>query len=157
MAVGFALGQPNFLAVIGLLGLGAFPLLIILVDETDNAFANVYSTAVSIQNLAPKRRQLTFIVGATVIAMVGAAFLLSRGEGIGGGYELFLFLIGGLFVPLLGVVIADSFLVRRGGYRPGEFLDGPAGIPWTAFAGWIPGIALYLGIVYGGIPGVPPI
>src|SRR2546422_4636195 len=107
MAVGFALGQPNFLAVIGLLGLGAFPLLIILVDETDNAFANVYSTAVSIQNLAPKRRQLTFIVGATVIAMAGAAVLLSRGERVRGGYGWVLFLIGGLFVPLLGVVIAD--------------------------------------------------
>src|SRR5438093_527710 len=95
MALGIAIGQPNFLAVIGLLGLGAFPLLIILVDETDNAFANIYSTAVSIQNLAPRRRQLTFIAAATVIAMAGAAFLWSRGEGLGGGYEGFLFLIGG--------------------------------------------------------------
>src|SRR5207245_1827474 len=67
MALGIALGQPNFLAVIGLLGLGAFPLLIILVDETDNAFANVYSTAVSLQNLAPRRRQLTFIAAASVV------------------------------------------------------------------------------------------
>src|SRR5438094_10596855 len=58
LALGIVFGQPNFLAVIGLLGLGAFPLLIILVDETDNAFANVYSTAVSIQKLAPKRRLL---------------------------------------------------------------------------------------------------
>src|SRR2546426_2887454 len=61
-------GTPNFLAAIGLLGLGAVPLLFILVDETDNAFANVYSTAVSIQNLAPRRRQFGFIVAATVIA-----------------------------------------------------------------------------------------
>src|SRR5207247_200212 len=51
MALGIALGQPNFLAVIGLLGLGVFPLFIILVDETDNAFGNIYSTAVPIQNL----------------------------------------------------------------------------------------------------------
>src|SRR5712691_12741307 len=87
MALGIAFGQPNFLAVIGLLGLGAFPLLIILVDETDNAFANVYSTAVSIQNLAPKRRQFWFIVGATIVATAVAGFLLSRGEAIGGGYE----------------------------------------------------------------------
>ncbi len=152
MALGIVLGQPNFLAVIGLLGLGAFPLLIILVDETDNAFADVYSTAVSIQNLAPKRRQLTFIAGATIIAMAGAAFLWSRGEGIGGGYEGFLFLIGGLFVPLLGVVIADSFVVRRGTYAASEFFDGAPRWRWSAFASWIPGAALYFLIVVFGLP-----
>ena len=152
MALGIASGQLNFLAVIGLLGLGAFPLLIILVDETDNAFANVYSTAVSMQNLAPKRRQLGFIVAATLIAMAGAAFLWSRGEGIGGSYEWFLFLIGGLFVPLLGVVIADSFLVRRGTYAAEEFFEGARPWRWSAFASWIPGAALYFVIVIFGLP-----
>jgi len=152
MALGIALGQPNFLAVIGLLGLGVFPLLIILVDETDNAFANIYSTAVSIQNLAPRRRQLTFIAAATVVAMAGAAFLWSRGEGLGGGYEGFLFLIGGLFVPLLGVVIADSFVVRRGSYAPNEFFEGAPRWRWSAFASWIPGAVLYFVIVAFALP-----
>src|SRR5256712_4430204 len=152
MALGIASGQPNFLAVIGLLGLGAFPLLIILVDETDNAFANVYSTAGSIQNLAPRRRQLTFIAAATVIAMAGAAFLWNRGEGIGGGYEGFLFLIGGLFVPLLGIVIADSFVVRRGKYPAEEFFDGAPRWRWSAFASWVPGAVLYFVIVAFALP-----
>ena len=152
MALGIAIGQPNFLAVIGLLGLGAFPLLIILVDETDNAFANIYSTAVSIQNLAPRRRQLTFIAAATVIAMAGAAFLWSRGEGLGGGYEGFLFLIGGLFVPLLGVVIADSFVVRRGTYAANEFFEDAPRWRWSPFASWIPGAVLYFVIVVFGLP-----
>ena len=156
----FGLAQPSpvdFLAAIGLLGLGFLPLLFILVDETDNAFANVYSTAVSLQNLAPRMRQFWTIVAATGIAMAGAAVLLARGEGIGGGYETFLFLIGGLFVPLLGVVIADSFLVRRGGYRPEEFLAGAPRVRWPAFASWIPGIVLYFGIVYALVPGFPPV
>src|SRR3989449_4806274 len=152
MALGITFGQPNFLAVIGLLGLGAFPLLIILVDETDNAFANVYSTAVSVQNLTPTRCQATFIIAATVIAMAGAAFLWSRGEGIGGGYEGFLFLIGGLFVPLLGVVIADSFVVRRRRYAPADFFEAAPRWRWPAFASWIPGIALYSVIVVFGLP-----
>jgi purine-cytosine permease-like protein len=147
----------DFLIAIGLLGLGFLPLLFILVDETDNAFANVYSTAVSLQNLAPKRRQFWPIVAATGIAMAGAALLLARGETIGGGYEGFLFLVGGLFVPLLGVVIADSFVVRRGAYGPEEFSEGAPAVRWPAFAGWIPGIALYFAIVYGQIPGFPPI
>src|SRR2546428_429030 len=152
MALGIASGQPNFLAVIGLLRLGAFPLVIILVDETDNAFSNVYSTAVSIQNLAPKRRQLGFIVAATLIAMAGAAFLWSRGEGIGGSYEGFLFLIGGLFAPLLGVVIADSFVVRRGTYAAEEFFDGARPWRWAAVASWVPGAALYFVIVIFALP-----
>ncbi len=152
LALGIVFGQPNFLAVIGVLGLGAFPLLIILVDETDNAFANVYSTAVSIQNLAPKRRQLGFIVAATLIAMAGAAFLWNRGEGIGGSYEWFLLLIGGLFVPLLGVVIADSFVVRRGNYAAEEFFNGARLWRWSAFASWIPGAALYFVIVIFALP-----
>ncbi len=152
MALGLSLGEPNFLAVIGLLGLGAFPLLIILVDETDNAFANVYSTAVSIQNLAPKRRQFAFIVAATGIAMVGAGVLARIGEGIGGGYELFLFLVGGMFVPLLGVVIADAFVVRRGVYSHSDFFEGTPRWRWPAFASWIPGAAVYFLIILTGLP-----
>lgn len=151
MALGLTLGESNFLAVIGLLGLGAFPLLIILVDETDNAFANVYSTAVSIQNLTPKRRQLGFIVAATAVAMSGAGVLVAFGQGIGSGYEAFLFLIGGLFVPLLGVVIADAFVMRRGKYSGSDFFEGAPRWRWPAFASWIPGAALYWVIILFGL------
>lgn len=152
IAFGLSRGESNFLAVIGLLGLGAFPLLIILVDETDNAFANVYSTAVSIQNLAPKRRQFAFIVAATAVAMAGAGILVAIGQGIGSGFEAFLFLIGGLFVPLLGIVIADSFVVRRGAYARSEFFESAPRWKWPVFASWIPGAALYWAIVLFGLP-----
>ncbi|HVG37590.1 MAG TPA: cytosine permease, partial [Thermoplasmata archaeon] len=101
---------------------------------------------------APKRRQLGFIVAATLIAMGGATFLWSGGEGIGGSYEGFLFLIGGLFVPLLGVVIADSFVVRRGTYAAEEFFEGARPWRWSAFASWIPGAALYFMIVIFALP-----
>ncbi len=36
---------------------GFVALLILLVDETDEAFANMYSTAVSMQNIAPRASQ----------------------------------------------------------------------------------------------------
>jgi len=152
LAVGLSIGEPNFLAVIGLLGFGAFPLLIILVDETDNAFANIYSTAVSIQNLAPRRRQFVLILAATIIAMAAAEVLGVLGQGLGGGYEGFLFLIGGLFVPLLGVVTADSFIVRRGQYATAEFFGDARGWRWPAFASWIPGAGLYFLIVFFSLP-----
>lgn len=152
MVLGLSMGEGNFVAVIGALGLSFLPLLIILVDETDNAFANVYSTAVSLQNLAPRRRQFAFILGATALAMAGAWALAARNEGIGGGYEYFLLLIGGLFVPLLGVVIADSFVVRRGAYARGDFFEAAPRWRWPAFASWIPGAALYFVIVLFALP-----
>lgn len=150
-------GGMTFLGAMGLLGLSFLPLLIILADETDNGFADVYSTAVSIQNLAPKRRQAWFIVGATLISVAAAIVLLWRGEGIGGGFENFLLIVGGLFVPLLGVVVADSFLVRRGKYRREEFFEAAPRVRWPAFASWIPGILLYFVVAYGLVPGLPPI
>ncbi len=163
MFLGLLLNPPqtDFLAVIGLLGLSVLPLLIILVDETDNAFADVYSAAVSTQNLVPRWRQVWPVVAFTSVAAGGALVLLGLGQGIGGSYEAFLYLLGALFVPLLGTVIADAFLVRRGGYRTEEFFDAAPRWRWTAFASWLPGVALYLLIYlelqYGWFPWVPPI
>ncbi len=141
-----------FLAVIGLLGLGVLPLVVILVDETDNAFADVYSVAVSVQNLAPRRRQATTIVVATAVGTASAWFLLATGQGLGGAYEGFLLLIGGLFVPLLGVVIADSFIVRRGAYATAEFFDAAPQWRWPALASWGPGVVLYFVILLFALP-----
>lgn len=141
-----------FLATIGMLGLSVVPLLVILVDETDNAFADVYSAAVSYQNLAPRRRQFWPVIVATILGAAGAAYLLGQGQLIGGGYESFLLLVGALFVPLLGTVIADSFLVRRMGYRPEEFADAAPRWRWPGYASWLPGVALYFIIVYFQIP-----
>ena len=50
----------------------ALALLALTVDETDEAFANVYSAAVSTQNLFPRIPQRTLIVGASIVATGGA-------------------------------------------------------------------------------------
>jgi putative hydroxymethylpyrimidine transporter CytX len=133
----------NLIAAITALGLGGGVLLLILVDESDNAFADVYSTALSVQNISKKTKQLMVIVVATAVS-VGAAFYLSSAkEPIGGGFENFLLLIGAVFVPLLGIVLADFWLVRRGRYDIGEFYGQTSKVKWRAIAAWIPGIALY--------------
>lgn len=141
-----------FLATLGLLGLGVLPLIAILVDETDNAFADVYSAAVSVQNLAPKIRQAAIIGAATLIGIVVAWYLIGTGQGIGGTYESFLLLIGGLFVPLLGVVIADSFVVRRGRYARTEFFGAAPQWRWPAFASWLPSVIVYFAIILFAVP-----
>jgi putative hydroxymethylpyrimidine transporter CytX len=150
-------GYHDFLLGLSLLQLGALPLLIILVDETDNAFADVYSTAVSVQNLAPKWGQARLIVAATGLAAAGALYLVYLNEGIGGAYNQFLILIGGVFVPLLGVVIADAFVVRRAGYRADEFGAGASPVNGAAFAAWVPASLLYYAIFAGWIAGFPPV
>ena len=150
---GMAPSNPTgFLLTLGLLGLSVLPLLAILADETDNAFADVYSTAVSVQNLLPRRRQAGIILGAAAIGVGAAWYLIATRQGIGGAYEWFLLLIGGLFVPLLGVVVADSFVVRRGTYPADAFFAAAPRWRWPAFASWIPGAALYFTVVLLNLP-----
>lgn len=102
---GIALG---ILAVAGGSVAGILFLVGLLVGETDEAFANLYSTAVSIQNVFPRvpARVLIVIVGLVGAALAAALTMTA--------YESFLFFIGSVFVPLFGILAADHFVVRRG-------------------------------------------
>jgi purine-cytosine permease-like protein len=106
----------------------------VTVDETDEAFANVYSTAVSIQNLAPKLPQRPLVTGVAAVATLGALTidLLS--------YQTFLLLLGSFFVPLFGVLLAD-WLVAGARYREQDIFGGPAIRPGGR--SWIAGFAAY--------------
>lgn len=86
---------------------GAIALGILLVDEVDEAFANIYSTTMSIQNLFGRLDRRIVAVGVGVIATTIAGFLDF------GKYQAFLFLIGSVFVPLFAVAAVDFFLVSR--------------------------------------------
>ncbi len=123
--------------------LGWLGLLIILADETDEGFANIYSTAVSAQNILTRapQRLLIAIVGAVGF---GLAILLQNTD-----YEVFLLLIGSFFVPLLGVVTAHYFVARRGRYDSTElFVERGSywyqgGVNVLAVAVWLVGFLLY--------------
>jgi nucleobase:cation symporter-1, NCS1 family len=105
----------------------AVALLALTVDETDEPFANVYSAAVSIQNLFPGFPQSLLIGAVAAVATVGALFVDIV------AYETFLFLLGSCFVPLFGVLAAD-------------FLFGAApsvDVRWSGVVAWAAGFALY--------------
>ena len=87
-----------------------FLMLLLIVDEADNAFADVYSASVSTQDIFSKVGQKPLVVGFTAISAV-LATVVSIQE-----YEVFLFLIGAIFVPLFGVVLTDYYIVRRQKY-----------------------------------------
>jgi putative hydroxymethylpyrimidine transporter CytX len=117
-------------------GVGSFlALLALTVDETDEAFANVYSGAVSAQNVLPNVPQRALVVGTAVVATIGAlAFDLTD-------YQQFLLLLGAFFVPLFGVLLADWLLNGRH-YEPEDVFRAPALRPGMV-AAWLAGFAVY--------------
>ncbi|HZA26669.1 MAG TPA: cytosine permease [Actinomycetota bacterium] len=133
---------------------GTLLLIALLVGETDEAFADIYSAAVSTQNLAPRLNQRVMIVGVAAVGVaIGAWLFRQPGEGIF-AYESFLFLIGSIFVPLFGVFVADYFVLkRRRRYLERSLFDprGPyrfaAGFRLEALVAWILGFAAYHWVV----------
>lgn len=107
---------------------GVLAIVVLLVLELDEAFANIYSTAVSAQNMAPRvdRRTLALIVG---VISTGLALWLDIAA-----YEAFLFLIGAVFVPLVGVFVVVYFVLPRGAWDSSERAPGRLSLllPWAA-------------------------
>ncbi len=133
-------------SILGLL-FGSLAMVLILVDETDNAFADIYSSAVSFQNIFPKTKQWKFIFLVTGIGMVLASTLPLM------QYEYFLLMIGALFVPLLGVLFSDYILVRKQNYSINEFYEKAAGAKIKAIISWLIGIVVYF-LIYSQYPAI---
>lgn len=133
-----------FLGTSALLGLIA--LVIILADETDEGFANIYSTAISTQNLIARIPQRALVIAFGAIGLL-LAILLQNAD-----YEWFLLLIGSFFVPLLGLVAADYFVIRGRHYDADAlFIRGGSywyrgGVNVLGVAGWLLGFLLYIWI-----------
>jgi nucleobase:cation symporter-1, NCS1 family len=107
----------------------------LLVTETDEAFANTYSAAVSLQNLAPNVPQpllVTLVAGAATTG----ALVIDLVD-----YQSFLLLLGSVFVPLFAVLLAD-WLVAGAHYEREDVFAAPAWRPGLV-AAWIAGFALY--------------
>jgi putative hydroxymethylpyrimidine transporter CytX len=113
----------------------ALALLALTVDETDEAFANVYSAAVSVQNLFPRVSQRALIVGVSVAATAGALAIDMR------SYQRFLLLLGAVFVPLLGVLLAH-WLLAGARYTAADIFEGPLIRPGPVVA-WAAGFFVY--------------
>jgi len=126
---------------------GAAGLALLLGDEADNAFADIYSAAISLKNVRPgwSTRWLVVSVGAVVLAIALAVDLTQ--------YQNLLFLVGSLFTPLFGVLFADYFLLRRRAYRSADlYPTGPStarpkGVNLVAVLAWGAGIGSYLLVI----------
>src|SRR5215217_3955913 len=79
------LGASDVITALVTLPAGAIAITILLVDEVDEAFANVYSTTMSVHNIIPQldRRIIALIIGVTATLLAG---LLNFGQ-----YQSFFF------------------------------------------------------------------
>ncbi len=135
--------EPKEFATAIALTAGWIALLILLADETHNAWADLYSTAVSLQNAFPKVKQRWFIIGIGIFCyLVAVALDITQ-------YENFLFLVGAFFVPLFGILAADYFVVRKRKYETSELYRAhgaywyQGGISVIGLIAWIVGIVVY--------------
>ena len=118
-------------------------LLIVLFSTFTTTFLDIYSTAVSAQNLLPRLGEKRGIL-ITVILGIFVALVFDAGQ-----YENFLLLIGSLFCPLFGVVLVDFFYHRRRHFAAGD-IDKKQGRYWyqggihiPAIIAWGLGVFLY--------------
>lgn len=119
----------------------------LLVGETDEAFANIYSGAVALQNVFPRLPQRVGSIGIAVAGtFLAASFTMER-------YESFLFLLGSLFVPLFGILAADYFFRNRRHIAVDDLYRNKGrywfskGVRLQALVPWLAGIAVYHWII----------
>jgi NCS1 family nucleobase:cation symporter-1 len=124
------------------LPVGSLGFAILAARELDQSFADVYSTAISIQNLRPlwDRRVLAGLITALVTA--GALWLNIA------DYENFLTLLGSVFVPMSAVLIVDYFAGRltapRSEARGSHWdLSATARSRWPMLLPWAVGFVTY--------------
>jgi NCS1 family nucleobase:cation symporter-1 len=137
LGAGYALaaggGEGMLLSALAASG-GGIALLLIVIDETDNTFADIHSAAISTATLVRVRSTRLALVFGAVCTLVALLAPMAR-------YETFLLLIGSVFAPLFGVLLADHFIVRR---RRAD-AAGPAagGLNLSGLAAWVIGIGAY--------------
>ncbi|MDQ3836561.1 MAG: cytosine permease, partial [Thermoproteota archaeon] len=109
---GILLGTSDIFAIVAAIQamFFGFLMLLLIVDEADNAFADVYSASVSTQNIFAKVNQKHLIIGFSMFSAV-LAMIVSIEQ-----YQVFLLLIASIFVPLFGVVLTDYYIIKRQKY-----------------------------------------
>lgn len=113
-----------------------FLMLLLIVDEADNAFADVYSASVSTQDIFSHISQKHLVIGFTGLS-TALAMVVSIQQ-----YEIFLLLIGAIFVPLFGVVLTDYYIVKKRKYSHEMLYGGGNWIRTPALIAWACGVIL---------------
>jgi len=111
----------------GLVALG-----LILIDEVDNAYGDLYSGSVASHSLLPRVGQRSWAI-ALAVGCTGFALVLPMHS-----LEPFLLLLSSIFVPLYGVILG-----RLGGADDVAARVGSTGVNGGAVAIWLLGVAVF--------------
>jgi putative hydroxymethylpyrimidine transporter CytX len=113
--------------------LGSLCFAVLVARELDQSFANVYSTAVSMQNVRPSwdRRILALGIASAATAL---ALWINIAD-----YENFLILLGSVFIPMSAVFIMDFYVLSRGDWHPSTH----GRRRYVLFAPWALGFVVY--------------
>lgn len=139
---GLLLGTTNIIGIVMAVQamFFGFLMLLLVVDEADNAFADVYSAAVSAQNIFSNLNQKYLIIGFAAASAI-LAMLVSIEQ-----YEIFLLIIGAIFVPLFAVVLTDYYVVKKRAYTHELLYGRTREVKWTAIISWACGTTTALSL-----------
>jgi NCS1 family nucleobase:cation symporter-1 len=131
LVVSVAQPDANLVSALLLAQGGLIALSLILVDEIDNAYGDVYSGAVSAHSIKPSSTIRQWGLGLAVLC-TGLALVLPMHS-----LEPFLLLLSSVFVPLYGVILG------RLGVGQASFAPPHRKVDLTAALLWLAGVAIY--------------
>ena len=115
---------------------GLIALSLILIDEIDNAYGDVYSSSVSAHSIKPAISIRQWGLGLALLSTGLALFLPMH------SLEPFLLTLSSVFVPLFGVILG-----RLGVGQP-NFAPAQCKVDWASASMWLGGIATYHAIAH---------
>ncbi len=122
-------GESDIAAIMYKAGFGILGVLIILFSTVTTTYLDVYSAGVSLKTINKGLSEKTM---AMLVCVTGTAIaILTPVE----QYENFLYLIGSVFAPMIAILIADYFILRKDNLKKS--------VDVTNFAIWLAGFALY--------------
>jgi putative hydroxymethylpyrimidine transporter CytX len=137
--------EKSIISAIVAITLGGLAMTILLVDETDNCFADIYSGALSMQNISPRSKQWKLIIGVTLVSVFLASLMPENWQS---AYENFLLYIGAFFVPLLGVLAIDFYVVKKKQYSQEDFYSSAKGFRIKPTVSWLAGVLVYFALYF---------
>ncbi len=100
-------GESDIAGIMMKAGLGIAGLLIIVFSTVTTTFLDAYSAGVSSESLSRKLSGRWIAVGTAVLGILGAIFLPLH------DITDFLYLIGSVFAPMIAILIADYFIIKK--------------------------------------------
>ena len=137
--IGFLLGISDIFAILVAIQTffyGLF-LLVLIVDEVDNVFANIFSSAMSFKNIYNKINYKYLVIFFTGLGVLLANLIPIQ------QYESFLLIIGALFAPLFAIVLTDYYIIRRGKISVEKFYEKTNRVKVSSFLSFIVGSITY--------------